>query len=338
MAFLSEINTYTNKHIVPGVVDNVFKNDPLLAKMKVDNVEIFPGGSLIQENFMYGVLKGGNYAKGASFDIDRRQTTTGGSFDPKFYYVNVTEFKEDLQVQIKGPHAVFRQIDNDLANASLTMSAILAIDLYNAGQGSGRTNAINGMAEAINDGSTNSWTGASYSTYGTLTRGGDIGTTLNGKIKSLAGSISYAELEERYSELVIGTEEPDLMVTTNLGMSYIKEKFEAQERFTEKDPTIGFTGLRFNNALILPSQYAPGTAGVNDADLGNYLDASGESLWFLNSKWWRFWMTDDPEFAFGFSGFKPAQDNNLLAGQYFFSGNVTCQAPRLQGLLFDITG
>ena len=136
MAFLSEINTYTNKHIVPGVVDNVFKNDPLLAKMKVDNVEIFPGGSLIQENFMYGVLKGGNYAKGASFDIDRRQTTTGGSFDPKFYYVNVTEFKEDLQVQIKGPHAVFRQIDNDLANASLTMSAILAIDLYNAGQGS----------------------------------------------------------------------------------------------------------------------------------------------------------------------------------------------------------
>ena len=194
------------------------------------------------------------------------------------------------------------------------------------------------MAEAINDGSTNSWTGASYSTYGTLTRGGDIGTTLNGKIKSLAGSISYAELEERYSELVIGTEEPDLMVTTNLGMSYIKEKFEAQERFTEKDPTIGFTGLRFNNALILPSQYAPGTAGVNDADLGNYLDASGESLWFLNSKWWRFWMTDDPEFAFGFSGFKPAQDNNLLAGQYFFSGNVTCQAPRLQGLLFDITG
>lgn len=47
MAFLDELNTYTTKHIVPGVVDNVFKNDPLLAYMKANTLEIFPGGAAI---------------------------------------------------------------------------------------------------------------------------------------------------------------------------------------------------------------------------------------------------------------------------------------------------
>ena len=52
MGFLDELNTYTNKHIVPGVIDNVFKNDPLLAYFKVNEPQTFPGGSAIQENFM----------------------------------------------------------------------------------------------------------------------------------------------------------------------------------------------------------------------------------------------------------------------------------------------
>jgi hypothetical protein len=338
MAFLDELNTYVNKHIVPGVVDNVFKNDPLLAYLKVNEPETFPGGASIQENFMYGVLKGGSYSKGATFDITRRQTTTGATFQPKLYYVNVTEFKEDLQVTHKGPHAVFSQIDNDLANAALTMSAMLAIALYNEGQSSSRSTELNGLAEIINDASTNSWTAATYSTYGTLTRGGTIGSALNSTPVSVGGAITYKSLEENYSAAVIGTEEPNLGVTTNLGFAYIKEKFQPQQRFTEEDPLIGFRGLRFNNALIMRSQYCPGSQGVNDSDLGNYLYSSYETLWFLNTPYFRLWVTDDPEFAFGFSGFKPAQDSNIVAGQYFFSGNITCQAPRLQLQMYGING
>jgi hypothetical protein len=52
MAFLDELSTYTKIHIVPGCVDNVFKNDPLLAYFKANMVERFPGGTSIQENFV----------------------------------------------------------------------------------------------------------------------------------------------------------------------------------------------------------------------------------------------------------------------------------------------
>lgn len=50
--FLDELNTSTQRWIVPGLVDNNFKNDPLLAYMKKNNLEKFPGGTQIQENLV----------------------------------------------------------------------------------------------------------------------------------------------------------------------------------------------------------------------------------------------------------------------------------------------
>lgn len=341
MAFLDELNTYTKVHIVPGVVDNNFKNDPTLAMLKANRIERFRGGTKIQENFLYAPMKGRAYAKGDTFDITRRQTATGGTFDPKLYEVNVTEFKEDIQVFNKGPEAVFRIVDADMQNAALTMSAILSIALYQSGQGA-RVLEMNGFAEQLNDGIANSFDGLAYSSYGTLTRGGVIGSALNSPMSTpaanVAGPVTYKLLEEGYNTVCIGPEHPDVIATTNLGLSYIKEKFQPQWRTESTDPKIGFNKVIFNGAGIFQSQYAPGTLGVNDPDLGNYLAAAGETLFILNTKYIRFWVTDDPEFGFGFTGFKPAQDTTQVAGQYLATVNVTNQAPRLMRHFYAITG
>lgn len=338
--FLDELNTSTQRHIVPGIVDNVFKNDPLLAYMKKNNLEKFPGGTQIQENFIYASLpNGGAYADGDTSRIVLSQVETGATFLPKNYWVPVAISKNQVQIFNKGPEAVFRLVDSRLQNAALTMAAILANALYNEGQTASRSLHLNGIAEALNDNSTNSWTAATYSTYGTLTRGGTIGTALNSVPHNVAGPITYKILEEDYNNVVIGDEYPNLMVTTNLGMSYIKEKFQPQWRVETQDPKIGFNGVKFNQAMIIQSQYAPGTAAnQTDANLGTNYTAAGETLFYLNTKYWRLWITDDPEFGFGFTGFKPAQDTLIVAGQYLFTGNVTCQAPRLQKQVYAITG
>jgi hypothetical protein len=305
-------------------------------------VERFPGGTSIQENFVYGTLKGGAYAPGDTFDITTRQTDTGATFMPKHYAINVSLFKEQIQIYNKGPEAVFSIVDSKMSNAALTMSATLAIDLYKEGQSATRALHINGLPEIINDGSNASYDGSAYTTYGGVTRSGTVGSALNSPMTSptasVSGPITYKLLEEGYNTICIGPEHPDLLVTTNLGLSFIKEKFQPQWRTETVDPKIGFSSVVFNGSRIMQSQYCPGTLGVNDTNLGNYLDATGETLWMLNTKYFRFWVTDDPEFGFGFSGFKPAQDNTVVAGQYFFAGNVTCQAPRLQRGFFDITG
>jgi hypothetical protein len=226
-------------------------------------------------------------------------------------------------------------VDADLTDAALTMSAILAIELYNGGQ-STRTLKMNGLAEAISDGSTASWDGTTYTTYGNVTRSA-VNSALNAKVSNVSGAVTYKVLEESYNDVVLGAVEPNLGVTTNRGMSYIKQKFHPQLRVTVQDPKIGFTGIQFNKATILQSQYCPGAQGANDTDLGNYYTSAGETFWWLATDFLRLYVSASSLFGFGFTGFKWAQDSTVVAGQYLASANLTCQSPRLMAQLYAIT-
>src|SRR5579859_171998 len=254
--FLDALTTSTRRKILPGVTDLVFRNDPALAYLRKNNLEQFDGGQLIQENFLYGVLpNGGPYAQGATAVMSIAQVETGATFFPKTYWVPVTISKEQIQIFNKGPLAVFRLIDSRLQTAGLTMAAWLAIALYNNGQDATRTLHLNGFAEQLVDGTNAAWNGNSYTLYGTLSRNGTIATALNAPMTNptanVAGPITYKTLEEAYNTCVIGDEYPNLMVTTNLGLSYIKEKFQPQWRTETQDPNIGFNGLKFNAAMVM---------------------------------------------------------------------------------------
>ena len=346
---LSEINALTQEFIAPGVADGIFLNDPLLAFMKANQPMIFPGGKSFEEMFMHGRENGGPFAAAHSankFTITQKEIANRVTHAVKYYYSNVSITKEDVQVVNVGPEAAFKIIDLHMVNAALTLSEDLAVDLYgygldkSGGDGTDRSLRLNGLAEIINDNSVDSYElasdtdGQTFDSYGTVLRS-DVSGALTGNVTAISGSISYKQLEETYQETVVGAEQPDLGVTTNKGIAYIKQKFQPQQRFSSVDPTIGFTGLEFNNARIMVSQYAPGENGFDE----NLTDAGeGEVLWWLNTKHFRLWITADPEFAFGFTGFKGERDDNLLAGQMFFAGNVTCVQPRFQGQLNRITG
>src|SRR5690606_38926415 len=105
---------------------------------------------------------------------------------------------------------------------------------------------------------------------------------------------------------------------------------------------ISWPGLKFNQATIVESQYCPGQDGVNDPNLGNYLAANGETFWWMNfgpqgdDAYIRLYIAASPKFAFGFTGFKGARDDNMLAGQILFAGNLTVRPPRLQRALWGI--
>lgn len=341
-AFLNEVNATTRRHIVPTMGDNVFRNDPLLAMLRASNLQKFPGGVQIQENFLYNVLDGGAYSPGDTFPVTRKQLQTGGTWQPKFYFVPITEFLEVIDVFNRGPEAVFRIVDVDMQAAALTMAARLAIALYQGGQSS-RILELNGLAEILSDGTNASWDASTYANYGTIARNGAIGSALNSPMTSptanVAGPLTYKMLEEGYNTLCIGPEYPDVILTTNLGMSYAKQKFQPQWRTETQDPKLGFNALVFNQAKIYQSQYAPGQIAPEKATtLGYTTPASGETLFMLNSKSFKLWVTDHPLFGFGFTGFKVAQDNTVVSGQYLFSGNVTNISPRYSRQFFGITG
>lgn len=345
---LDPVNTVATKKIMPGVVDNFFKSGPLMAYLKTRFNRKWTGPQ-IQENFMYGVPgKGGAYAKGGTFNTQQQQNKTGMLFTPRYYWVNVTEFLEDLEVEMAGPTAVFNTVKIDLAAAALQMSSMLEIALFHNGQnvnGVDRTLEINGMEEAFTSTGQTTWTGATFPAYGGQTRA-SVGTALDSPVGLVGPSVattSFRALEHSYQACVIGNERPKLGITTNREMGYIAETFTPQQKIDTTDPEINWPGMKFNQATIIQSQYCPGADGVNDANLGNYNNAT-ETFWWLNpgpqgdDAYLRLYIAQSPKFAFGFTGFKGARDDNQLSGQILFAGNFTCRAPRLQKALYGFTG
>lgn len=344
MSFLDPVNTIATKRIVPGVTDLVFKSGPLLAALRRNCLMRYEGGPSWQENLLYGIMNVEAYAPGATFDISQQQIATGTTVTPRYYDVPVSAFLEKIKIEMNGPQAVFDYVDLLLQGAAMTMSAKLAVDAYLSGQGS-RVLNINGLEEALNDGTNTGPNGSTFASYLTITRNAaNIGPALNspmtGPTANVAGSITYPILEQAWNSVVVGQEIPDLMVTTNLGLSYIKMAFQAQQRFEASTADFGFQGVKFNGSTIVQDQYCPGTAtpSTQESQKLGISALAGETLWFLNTKYLRFYVSTDPLYGFGFTGFVPAQNNSVVAGHYRFAGNLTCTGPRYGRVLFGIVG
>ncbi len=363
---VAELNAVTLNEIFPRTIeDNFFLATPFLAYIRDHCLVPFDGGSYMQSPIRYASMLGGFYAPGSGFNITKRQTTTALQFDTRYVYVSIPEYKEQIQVENKGPLAVASLLDADMENGVDTINAIVAVALAQNGQGS-RSLAINGLAEVINNGVDPSWDGAIYTTYGQLTRNGAIGSAMNsvpqwcGTGTGAGGTITYNLLEEGYQDASIGQKEPNLGVGNKAVIAYIKEKLVVQQRFQqEKDPVWGVTGFRFNNAMILKDDYFPSLRyGQNDPVLGNWLTSTftspsspsaqsglpsakvctvGEVFMFLNTFDFLFRVTDNEEFGFGFSGFVPAQDNTRVVGQIKAMCNLQCVSSRTQKQFYGIT-
>jgi len=344
---LDDVNTTVTKEIMPGVVDGYFKAGPLIAMMKARFTRKWIGPQ-IQENFMYKPMKGGAYKKGASFDVTRRQTRTGLLFTPRYYQVNVTEFLEDIEVEMAGPRAAFSVIRTDMQQAALTISAILEIAAFHHGQslpGDDRSAELNGLEESLNDGTNASIFGNLFPSYGGQTRA-DVAPALTpptGLVAAnVAGPMSYRALRHSYFSSIIGNERPTVGLTTNRNMGFLAENFLPHQIVDTTQPEINWPGMKFDQATIVMSQYAPGQDGTNDPDLGNY-NAASESFYWLNfgpqgdDAYIRFYIAQSSKFAFGFTGFKGAREDNQVSGQILFGGNMTVRALRLSRAMFGFT-
>jgi hypothetical protein len=370
---LNEINLTTYKHIYPSVVeDHFFLDTPLQAHFRAKALAPFEGGSHVQHTFSYAPMIGGSYTRGDNFNITKRQTLGGMVFEPKFYQVSVPEFLEDLEIN-RGAAAVFNLVDLDMRNAMNTISENVAIAMNQHGRALttgitslNRENDLNGWLEALNDGVTPGWTGDYFTTYGGATRNGVIGSALNsvpywnGTSGGATAPISYNVLEETYQDASRGAVEPDLGVTTKAGMAFVKERIQPQQRFSqERDPYFGASGFKMNSAMVLKDDYFPSATYGEARQGGNFLTSSftspgtvgatsnmptstaltvGELFCWFNTDKWIFRVSNSRLFGFGWTGFKPGQDNTRVVGQILANVNMECVAPWANKQIFGIGG
>lgn len=366
---VTALTAVTKEEIWPRqITDTFFRAIPFFSFLRDKALQTFSGMTYMQYPFLFKPMIGGAYAKGQAFNIDKQDVLAALQFVEKYYEVNVTEFKEEIQVRNRGANAVFSLLDADLKDAMMTLTTIIALAGWRHGQSAGggvlddRSLDINGLSEALNDGILPSWDANIFTTYGAQLRNGNIGKAINsspywlGNSNGAAGKITYEKMEDMYQIASQGNLSPDLGVTSKRGMTLIKNTLQVQQRFQqETDPRYGFEGVLLNRMRITKDDYAPsaapsaGGSGDSDPILGNwttgtitYVDPGAatrgtfpaanvtltvaEVLWMLNTDTWILRISDDPEYQFGWTGFKPGQDNTRVSGQALAAVNLETPA------------
>lgn len=334
--------------------DNVSQGSAISTKLR-PKARPFPGGTRITENFEYAVMPGGSHSKGVRHTNRERQTTQRGQWDLKYTKVDVVFNKIDIQVLNGGRMMVYDMLKEKLQWAYTTLGMFMEIACYLSGQNVGSlpfANNINGLAEITNDNSTTSFDGNTYPSYADASRAdANIGNRIKGQIlDAQSGPISYALLDKAYTKGKVGNVQPDLGLTTELCGSYIRNKFQTQQRFQDTvEPTIGFVGMKFAKATIITSNYCPGTyiSGTNDPAAVEYITTTTsdqpspitayptmttETFFWVNTddRFMHFYISDDEIFSGGFDPFIADVNSDEVVGRVRLAWNLTSINPRFQ--------
>ncbi len=315
----------------------------------LDEVE---GGSTWNDNIEYDVQDGGSYSKGQDLPADQRQIEQQLRFDPKYQTVLIPFYKEDIKVLNNGPLAVVKLVEERVDSAYMQLGAQTALQLYLQGQSGNYVKLMNGLMEALSDGSTNGLDGANYPIYGTLTRANYGGRMLAPAPTDFAGgAITLPTMESMYQSTNYGSGEYEcnIILTTAKGQGFIRSNYQTQQRF--QNVTVakgGFRGLEYNGAVILASRYAPGSyleasSGTNDRVAVRYFSyttggaltrypslsglSTGESIWFMNARkpMIKYRISKNAPFngSLDDDGFIPSAGNTKIVGKVLLAHNLT---------------
>lgn len=353
---LTQIEVTTRRYIdeQPKLRDLVFNKDPFMSMLDENCLDEVEGGSTWNDNIEYDVQDGGSYSKGQDLPADQRQIEQQLRFNPSYQTVMIPFYKEDIKVLNNGPLAVVKLVEERVDSAYMQLGAQTALQLYMQAQTGVYIKQINGLLEALSDGTSQGWDGNAYPVYGTLTRSLYGGRMLAPAPTNFAGAaITLTAMENMYQSVNFGSGEyePNVILTTAKGFGFIRSNYQTQQRF--QNVTIakgGFRGLEYDGATILASRYAPGSyltsgtpAGTNDRVATRYFSyttggaqtayptpsalSTGESIWFLNvrkpqikyriSKQAPFNGTLDDD------GFIPSAGNTKIVGKVLLAHNLT---------------
>ncbi|HXN71540.1 MAG TPA: phage major capsid protein [Candidatus Acidoferrales bacterium] len=324
MANLSDIQAVTVNYVSDTFVDNFFKVSPTFVKVWKggEMAKPYPGGVQIQAPFQYAPLKAGPFAPGGVFDISYVQTQTAMLFNPKFSYANVTVRRTDLAIN-RGWPAVMNFLEPKVVNAEQALAQTLITQFFEDGQGTvSPLIALDGILAGYDD-------GTNYPTYGGITRS-SVGTGasagINGYYFNNSGTtwpFSLQQLQTAFGQATFGPNQPNFIATTQSIYNSFWAKMLPMQRTMEIDPDLqgaGFRAFRFNGMSVVVDQYCPSgyIFGMNT----DYIDA---------------YVSEDPAFNFGFTGWKELPNSLDMAAQTVFGGNIVVTAPRLGFILASVS-
>ena len=327
---LTSFNSYTNAFIVPRAFNVVYKHSPLFVRARTKNNFRFEGGKFVQQPIVPFKLIGSSFGRGSSLSTAWVNTETAYVVNIVYYYVSVVLMGIDGVLNM-GDEAALSQAELKIANAAALMGELLSADMYLSGTSNANVIAnlgqdsdslsLPGFAQWVDDGS-------NVTTVGGITRT-DIGTTGqvgggNGYFQNVSGHISTSILNNAIGVTWFTPDRIDLMTMNQSVWMYIQNQLQPNQRFNEPSSDLAKAGLKavqYLGADLVMDNYAPGGAILG-----------------ICSDYFMFYISTNPLFMFGFTGFKEDQGTIDYAGQFLFGGTMLYPNPRTGFYLVNITG
>lgn len=306
-----QVTTLTEKYYLKDLVDNIFKTNALLSKLK-EGIREYDGGNSIVVPLEYAVAASGSSFTGLGLlDTAIGDIATQAQFEWRQYYVTLGWSRLDYLKNRSSKARIVDLVEAVTNNASKTMQENLTTGLFQATKAKGTD--IDGLAVAALAVNTTAYGGLSSTDFTSWQPGGaaagrDTSTT----------TVSLSAMNVIYRLASDGNDHVNLIVTSDTIFGFIYNLLTPNQQFVNTtDLKTGFTTLTWNGVPIITDKVS-----------------TGEYIYFLNTK--HIWLAAHEEENMRYE--KPKQPANQAAsiGQVFWMGNIVGDSRRRLGAMTNV--
>ena len=333
----TELVTTTLQLRTGKLADNMKKNIALLNRMeKRGTIKPASGGTTILQELEYA--ENATYQRYSGYEvlnISPSDVFTAAEFNWKQAAVAVTISGLEGSVVNTGESRIIDLIASRVKNAEKTMQNNIWLDMYSDGTASsGRQ--IGGLQLLVADAPTTGTVGGINRANWVFWRNQKFQCTSDGGTAVTTANIQKY-MNSMYSQLVRGTDKPDLLPCDVTMYNLYLNSLQAIQRITSNEMgEAGFTSLKYMSADVLLDGFISGAAGVAGGT-GAVANAAGgcpaQHMYFLNTEYihWR------PHTECNMVPLDTVQSINQDATVKLivFAGNMTLSNAFLQGSMFQ---
>lgn len=315
---LSEIITTTLRNRTGKLADNVSKNNALLYRLKQrGRIKSAAGGRTLVQELAY--QENGTFMWYSGYDpldIAATDVISAAEFDWKQAAVAVTISGLE-QLQNSGKEKILDLMESRIDVAEKTMMNQISLACYGDGTGNGGKQ-IGGLqllvADAPSSGTVGGINRATWSFWRNLARDSSVAGV------ALSATTIQSEMGIMYSQLVRGTDRPDLIITDNNNWLLYLASLQAIQRITNDNlGQAGFTNLKYMDADV-----------VLDGGIGGGCPA--DHMYFLNSDY-IFYRPHADRNMVVMGGERMNTNQDAIVKLIGWAGNMTVSNASLQGAL-----
>jgi hypothetical protein len=299
----NQISAITQVKIMPKLVDNIFRQIPLLHRLKKKEQPV-DGGTKVTVPLEYATNTSGGWYAGAdtltNTDVD---VITAAEFEWKQHYQSIV-VKRDDELKNSGDAAILKFVTSKVKNAERSMRDRMATGVWNSGSDA---KAILGLRAFLS--TSNTYGGISQSTYSWWQAQDDTSST----------TLSFAVLQGLWGSASIDSDTPTVSLTTQTLFDKYYLMLQPQQRFMDEETAKGgFRSLMFNGKPVIVDSKCP------------------DGYWVMLNEEYLHWLPHKDE-NFRFEPFAKPVNQNLKIAHIYWMGVFASSNNRMHAYASALT-